>query len=91
MNSPDSAVYRQPAGLDVHEADDGLIIFNPETDSVHHLNSTAGVLFLLCETPRDYTSLLDSFTELFEGQVTQTADLDEALSQLVEDGALIKA
>jgi hypothetical protein len=52
MSSPGPR-YTHAAALEVHETDDGLVVFNPATDRVHHLNYTAGVLFEFCRDPRD--------------------------------------
>ena len=43
-------IYSQVEGMQVHETDDGLVVFNPDTDQVHHLNFTAGAIYTLCES-----------------------------------------
>jgi hypothetical protein len=35
-------------GLDVHEVDDGLVVYQPGRDRVHYLNQTSAVVFELC-------------------------------------------
>ena len=45
--SADTRQYSRAADLEVHETEDGLIVFNPATDRVHHLNHSAGALFEL--------------------------------------------
>jgi hypothetical protein len=39
---------RRVAGLEAHEVDDGLVVYQPATDRVHYLNPTAAVVFELC-------------------------------------------
>ena len=34
--------------LEVNESTDGLIVYDPEHDRVHHLNATASLVFELC-------------------------------------------
>lgn len=81
--------YSQSDGLEVHEADDGLIVFNTATDRVHHLNSTAGVLFALCENPREQGQLLADFNKLFNRGDDDNSPILEVLQQLVDEGVLI--
>ena len=44
-------------GLDVNPADDGLVVYVAATDTVHHLNKTAGVIFGLCDGTRDASAI----------------------------------
>jgi len=82
--------YQQVQGLDVHEADDGLIIFHADTDRVHHLNFSAGVLFALCDQPRSRASLVESFQVLFGLEDSDTAAVQATLDQLLAEGVLIR-
>jgi hypothetical protein len=34
--------------LDVHEVEDGLVVYQPVRDRVHYLNQTSAVVFELC-------------------------------------------
>jgi hypothetical protein len=40
-------------GLEVDEAEDGLVVYDPREDMVHHLNPSASVIFDLCDGSRD--------------------------------------
>ena len=44
---------RQADGLEVNEADDGLVVYDPAHDMVHHLNESASLIFDLCDGTRD--------------------------------------
>jgi hypothetical protein len=50
--SPMSANPRKVESLEVNEADDGLVVYDPERDHVHHLNPSAAVIFDLCDGSR---------------------------------------
>lgn len=39
---------KRAAGLDVHEVEDGLVVYQPDRDRVHYLNQTSAVVFELC-------------------------------------------
>jgi Coenzyme PQQ synthesis protein D (PqqD) len=34
--------------LDIHEVEDGLVVYQPARDRVHYLNQTSAVVFELC-------------------------------------------
>ena len=86
---PDAA--KQPAtvaGLDVQEAEDGLVVYVAATDTVHHLNKTAGVIFGLCDGTRDAAAIAAEVAVLFglaEPPLDETAAClsDRAASGLV--------
>ena len=52
-------------GLDVHDAEDGLVVYVAATDTVHHLNKTAGVIFGLCDGSRDTAAIAAQVAALF--------------------------
>jgi len=78
-------------GLEVHEAQDGLVVFNPETDRVHHLNGTAAVVFELCDGSRETANLPALVAELFSLDDPPTDAVSEGLDQLIEQGVLVQA
>jgi hypothetical protein len=52
-------------GLEVHEADEGLIVYQEATDRVHHLNKTAAVIFELCDGTRTDKAIAEVVGEVF--------------------------
>lgn len=72
--SPSNPIRRD--GLEIDEAEDGLIIFDPRDDMVHHLNPSAAIIFDLCDGSRD----LDAIAALL-GEIYELSDppLDDAL------------
>ncbi len=88
MNTTRGCHYRQVEGLEVHEADDGLIIFNASTDRVHHLNQTAGVLFELCLQARTLAQLLESVQQLYQLQQKPLDEVQQTVTKLVAEGVL---
>lgn len=84
---PDAAKHPiTAAGLDVHEAEDGLVVYAPATDTVHHLNKTAGVIFGLCDGTRDAAAIAAEVAALFaldEAPIDETA---ACLSDLAASG-----
>jgi coenzyme PQQ synthesis protein D (PqqD) len=91
MDKADQVHYVNAEGLDVHEADDGLVVFKAATDSVHHLNHTAGVIFELCRNTVSLQQLIKLVSELYGQTEEATAEAVEAgLNQLVEEGVVIE-
>ena len=41
------------AELDVHEVEDGLVIYDLRSERVHYLNETASFVFVLCTGKHD--------------------------------------
>ena len=46
-------------------AEDGLVVYVAASDTVHHLNKTAGVIFGLCDGSRDAAAIADEVAVLF--------------------------
>lgn len=89
MNS-DIPRYARTAELDTHETEDGLIVFNPVTDRVHHLNFTASVLFELCQGTHAAAELASMMAELYALEETPIETVETSLQQLVADGLLVE-
>ncbi len=82
-------MYTRATGVEVHETDDGLIVFNPATDRVHHLNPTAGVLWELCTGSKTSAQLIKEMAELFSLDELPTDAVEAGLKQLVSENVLI--
>ena len=82
--------YARADGLEVHEAEDGLIVFNPATDHVHHLNTTAGVIFELCEKPITVSALGKSIQQFYSLQESPQETINASVVELVDKGLLIE-
>ena len=76
-----SAHPRAADGLDVNEADDGLVVYVEATETVHHLNRTAAVIFGLCDGTRDASAIAAEVAALFE---LVEPPLDETLACLAD-------
>jgi hypothetical protein len=68
---------KQLAGLDISEAEDGYIIYQPDLDRVHYLNHSAVLILELCNGANS----LPEIAEL----VRQAYGLDELPEKMVGD------
>jgi hypothetical protein len=84
-----NTTYRHTPDLEVHETDDGLVVFDPRTDQVHHLNHSAGVIFEMCRNEQSADQLIDLITELYELEIPPTESVMDGLKKLVEQGVLL--
>ena len=69
------------SGLDLNPSEDGLIVYVAATDTVHHLNKTASVIFALCDGTRDAAAIAAEVGVLFE---LDEPPLDETVACLSE-------
>jgi hypothetical protein len=67
--------------LEVNEADDGLVVYDPAHDMVHHLNPSAAMIFDLCDGTRDVEAIAGILGEAYGLDPSPT---DQALAALQE-------
>jgi hypothetical protein len=79
----------EPApGLDVHEVEDGLVIYDVETDRVHYLNATASLVFALCTGGHDDDQIVELVGQAWELPDPLEAEARACLVQLREEGVI---
>ena len=71
--------------LDVNEVDDGLIVYQPSTDRVHHLNSTASVVLLLCDGNRSIDEIAQGLSDLFPLDAPARSETEECVAGLARE------
>jgi hypothetical protein len=76
------------SGLEVNEADEGLIVFDSTSDLIHYLNSTAAVVFTLCDGTRSASEIAGFMAEAFELDEPPLSDVEGFLSTLSRKGLL---
>ena len=80
----------EPApGLDVHEVDDGLVVYDTATDRVHYLNATATLVFGLCTGSHDDEQIVELVSRVStEAPGSAEADVHACLAQLRTEGII---
>jgi hypothetical protein len=78
------AYPRKADALEVNEADDGLVVYDPVHDMVHHLNPSASMIFDLCDGTRDAQSIAAVLAEAYDLDVPPQADAMAGLKELVD-------
>jgi hypothetical protein len=74
--------------LEVDEAEDGLVVFDPHEDMVHHLNPTAAVIFDLCDGSRAPDAIAALLGELYELDGPALRDAQTGLHELARRGLI---
>lgn len=75
------AYPRRADPLEVNEADDGLVVYDPIHDQVHHLNPSAAIIFDLCDGTRDPEAIARILGEAYD---LAAPPRDDALAGLEE-------
>ncbi len=84
-----SGYPRSADGLDVNEVDDGLVIYDGQSDRVHYLNMTAGVVFSLCDGEHSESQVVALTRETFDGEDLSDTDVAACLAQLRTEGIVV--
>jgi hypothetical protein len=70
--------------LEVNEAEDGLVVFDPAEDMVHHLNPSASVIFDLCDGNRDVEAIAAILGEMYDLPAPPTEEALAGLNELAD-------
>ncbi len=84
----DARTFERIPGLEAHEAEEGMVVFDPRTDRIHHLNATAAVLFELCDGSRSLEEMGRIVTELFSLDASPLSTLEDGLDLLLREGVV---
>ncbi len=75
--------------LEINEVADGLIVYQPQPECVHHLNSTAAVIFDLCDGQNTVPEISDRLALAFGLAESPLALVKSCVSELRSKGALV--
>ena len=75
-------------GLEAHDVDDGMIVYQSSTDRVHYLNPSAAVIFELCTGEHTATQIAALVGEAWELPDPPREEVHQVLVQLREEGVV---
>lgn len=75
---------RKADRLEVNEAEDGLVVYDPTHDTVHHLNTTASLIFDLCDGTRNADGIARVLAEAYQLDATPCDDALAGLDELAD-------
>ena len=70
--------------LEINDAEDGLVVYDPRREMVHHLNPSAALIFDLCDGTRDSTAIAAVLREAYNLDEPPLADTKAGLQELAE-------
>jgi coenzyme PQQ synthesis protein D (PqqD) len=80
--------YRAVEGLEVHEVEDGLVVYDAHTDRVHHLNAAAALVFTLSDGTRTEEELAELVGAAWQLDEPPVDSVRACAAQLREEGVL---
>jgi hypothetical protein len=84
-----SELLPEPAeALDVHEVEDGLVVYDLTSERVHYLNPTASFVFILCTGKHDAARIAELVAGAWELPELPVAEVDACLEQLRDEGLI---
>jgi hypothetical protein len=82
-----SEQYADPkAGLEVHTVEDGVVVFDADTDRVHYLNPTATFVFSLADGTRSSAEIAEVVREAWNLDTPPVEAVDECIVKLRTEG-----
>ena len=75
--------------MDLNEVPDGYVIYDNDNNMVHYLNSTAAVVYQMCDSNHSVGAIADFIKTAFE--VDETVDVEKSVQDMLEAGLIGKA
>lgn len=75
-------------GLEVHEVDDGIVVYQPAADRVHYLNQSAAVVFELCTGENSEDEIADLVRSAWDLAEPPRDEVLAGLARLREEGVV---
>jgi lipopolysaccharide cholinephosphotransferase len=84
-----SPQLQQAEGLELHEIDDGLIVYQQDPPRVHHLNHTAALVFALCTGESTIDEIVGHMQLGYELPSAPVAEVNACIERLCEEQVLV--
>ena len=78
-------VMKQVEGLDVNEVQDGYVVYQPEQDRVHYLNTTAAVIFEYCDGLQSEDEIITQVALAFDVPEARRGEIHACLRDLIKE------
>ena len=75
-------------GLEAHEVEDGLVVYQASNDRVHYLNPSAALVFELCTGEHTEEEIGDVLAAAWSLPTPPRAEVRECLAQLRSEGVV---
>jgi Coenzyme PQQ synthesis protein D (PqqD) len=85
-HQPQVPAPRKSDGLEIDEAEDGFVVYQPDRARVHYLNPTANLILELCDGSLTAPQIAGLVGEAFGLAAPPTQEVLEALATLQAEG-----
>ena len=75
-------------GIEIEEAGDGFIVYDPARDRVHYLNHTAALVLELANGKLDVQGIAHWIARVYSLEAAPTADVARLIGELTDEGLL---
>jgi hypothetical protein len=82
----DNACFRQAGDLEINQVPDGAMVYQKARERVHFLNTTALVVFELCDTSRSRVEIENFVTQAFGLAAAPQQEIADCLTSLLDEG-----
>lgn len=76
-------------GMDLNEVPDGYVIYDNDHNMVHYLNSTAAIVYQMCDGKHTIAEITNFVKSAFE--LNEEVDVQQSVQDMLEAGLLCKA
>ena len=85
----DEQVPQRVDGLEPYEVDDGLVVYHAAHDRVHYLNSTAAIVFELCNGQHTKAQIAELVRAAWALDDPPYDEIEACLNQLRAEGVIV--
>jgi len=86
-----SICLERASGIEIREAPDGIVVYDPERDRLHYLNPTAALLLESCDGTLAAAELPGVLAAAFDLPAPPTGEVERCLTTLLDQGLLVAA
>jgi hypothetical protein len=83
--------HERAPGIEIREAPDGIVVYDPGRDRLHYLNPTAALLLESCNGSLPAAELPVLLAAAFDRAAPPTGEVETCLATLLDQGLLIAA
>ena len=77
---------RRADEIEINPVEDGLVVYDPRRDRVHHLNPTASVVLELCNGEIDLDEIVSLVQAAYDLDEPPEREVGDCLRQLRDEG-----
>ena len=77
---------RRADEIEINPVEDGLVVYDPRRDRVHHLNPTASVVLELCNGEIDIDEIVSLVQAAYDLDEPPEREVGDCLRQLRDEG-----